>query len=265
MRVSVVIPCWRCTATIGRAVESVLAQTLPPLEIILVDDGNRDATPALLSELAARAPQLVQVITLPENRGPGEARNAGWDAARGDLVAFLDADDAWHPRKLELHVAWLSARPEAVLSSHRSVLCEHEPEPAPVDSRFGAKRVNLGRLLIGDPFEMRTVIIRREVGLRFAGRHSEDYRLFLQLVADGAPSYVLDAPLAYTFRPPFSAGGASGALWTHEKGELAALRALRRRGGVGPLAWAVASAWSLAKFVRRVLIVALRSSRGGRA
>jgi glycosyltransferase involved in cell wall biosynthesis len=263
VRVSVVIPCWRCAGSLDRAVESVLAQTTPPLEVILVDDGNSDSTPALLRELASRSPGLIRVVTLPENRGPGEARNAGWEAARGEWLAFLDADDAWHPRKLELHLAWLSSRPEVVLSSHKSVLYERAAEPAPIHSPFAAKRVNLAQLLIGDPFEMRTVILRRDVRLRFAGRHSEDYRLFLQLVADGAPSYVLDAPLACTFRPPFSVGGTSAALWTHEKGELAALRALRSVGGIGALAWVAASAWSLAKFARRAAIVALRALKAG--
>jgi glycosyltransferase involved in cell wall biosynthesis len=253
MRVSVVLPCWRCTDTVRRAVDSVLSQTLAPLEVILVDDGNTDGTPSVLKEMAAAAPHLVRLVTLPENSGPGEARNAGWAAARGELVAFLDADDAWHPRKLELHLGWLANRPEVVLSGHRSVLCRDALPPA-VDGRFTAERVTLQRILIANPIETRTVIIRRDVPWRFAGRHSEDYWLWLQALANDAICYVLDAPLACIFQPQFTGGGQSAALWTHECGELAAISKLRRAGGINCAVWGLASAWSLAKFVRRVCL-----------
>src|SRR3954462_12627722 len=193
-RVSVVIPCWRCSGTISRAVMSVLSQTTPALEIVLVDDGNRDDTPAVLRELAARAPDRTRVVALGENRGPGEARNAGWDVARGELVAFLDADDTWHPRKLELHLGWLATHPEVVMSGHKSTLCREGAEPLSVDPKITAERARLGRILLANPFQTRTIIIRRDVPLRFAGRYSEDFGLWLQLVASGAPCYVLDAP-----------------------------------------------------------------------
>jgi len=253
-RVSVVIPCWRCASTLPRAVGSVLSQTVKPLEVILVDDGNVDETPAVLRELAAQSPTLVRVVSLAENRGPGGARNAGWDAARGDLIAFLDADDAWHPRKLELHLGWLSTGPQVVMSGHKSMLCSEGVEAPRIGPNLVARRAQLGRMLISNPFQTRTVIIRRDVRLRFAGRYSEDLCLWLQLVASGAPCYVLDAPLACIFRPEFSTGGMSSALWMHEKGELAALAALRRTGGINGVGWVLASGWSLAKFVRRVVI-----------
>src|SRR5437867_10792008 len=147
-RVSVVIPCWRCADTLRRALASVLSQTVAPLEIILVDDGNTDDTPPVLRELASRTPNLVRVVTLQQNVGPGEARNAGWAAARGELIALLDADDAWHPRKLELHLGWLSRQPDAVFSCHKSMLASDRRQPTPVASPCAVERISLLRLLL---------------------------------------------------------------------------------------------------------------------
>src|SRR5262245_23141860 len=141
--VSVVIPCWRSARTIQRAVASVAAQSLAALEVVLVDDASGDDTLSVLNSIRAGCTQgWIKVIALPKNGGPGPARNAGWDAARGEYVAFLDADDAWHPRKLELHIGWLMAHPEVVLSGHRSVLVK-EGEPFAVEGIARACRVGL--------------------------------------------------------------------------------------------------------------------------
>jgi glycosyltransferase involved in cell wall biosynthesis len=93
--ISVVIPARNASATLERAIESVLAQTYSPHEIIVVDDGSSDASAAI-----ARAYPSVAVITLRDGRGAAAARNAGIRAAQGEWVAFLDADDEWLPEKL---------------------------------------------------------------------------------------------------------------------------------------------------------------------
>src|SRR5215831_14326963 len=95
--VSAVIPCYRCGATIRRALESVAGQTLLPSEVILVDDCSADGTEAELRQIATEYPQgWIKVVSLSANGGPGVARNGGWDAAAQPYVAFLDADDCWH-------------------------------------------------------------------------------------------------------------------------------------------------------------------------
>lgn len=109
MRVSVVIPAHNATAWLTQALDSVDQQTLPPTEVIVVDDGSTDGTPTL----AARHPAVTQVLRT-EQAGPGGARNAGIAAATGDWVAFLDADDWWHPTHLE-RVQALVAETDAVV------------------------------------------------------------------------------------------------------------------------------------------------------
>ena len=93
--VSVIIPVWDGEAFIEETLQSVFVQTYQPLEIIVVDDGSLDATPALVKKYAA-----VRYLR-QENTGAAAARNWGVRHARGEFIAFLDADDLWTPDKLE--------------------------------------------------------------------------------------------------------------------------------------------------------------------
>jgi glycosyltransferase involved in cell wall biosynthesis len=113
--VSVVIPTYNRAATVERAIQSTLAQTLPPLEVIVVDDASDDRTEERLGMI--RSP-LLRVIRHAQNRGAAGARNSGIEAARGDCTAFLDADDEWLPNKLSVQLPQLLSAPE-----HTAVSC----------------------------------------------------------------------------------------------------------------------------------------------
>lgn len=105
--VSVVIPCYNAERYLARAVESVLAQTRPADEVIVVDDGSTDGSAALARGFGG----TVRAVSQP-NGGVAVARNQGLALARGRWVAFLDADDEWFPHKLERQVAALEASPD---------------------------------------------------------------------------------------------------------------------------------------------------------
>ena len=92
-RVSVVIPAWNAAATIGATLASVLAQTRPADEIVVVDDGSSDGTAAIVEALASRHAALR--LVRQENAGPMRARNRGVAETTGDYVAPIDADDLW--------------------------------------------------------------------------------------------------------------------------------------------------------------------------
>ena len=100
--VSFVIAAFRAADTIARAIDSALAQEDVEVEVIVVDDASPDETAAIVK---AMTDPRVRLIRLPENRGPGGARNAGLDAARGDWVAILDADDTVRPARLTRMIA----------------------------------------------------------------------------------------------------------------------------------------------------------------
>jgi glycosyltransferase involved in cell wall biosynthesis len=108
--VSVVIPCYNTEAFIEDALRSVLDQTHPALEVILVDDGSTDAS----AQIGERFAPFVRVIR-QENAGVAKARNVGIRAARGEFIVLLDADDRLLPRALEIGVRELSARPACAM------------------------------------------------------------------------------------------------------------------------------------------------------
>lgn len=109
--VSTIIPVHNRATLLREAVASVLAQTYRPIEIIIVDDGSTDQTTQVCDELAAQHPQEIRIIH-QANTGPGLAREAGRQIARGEFIQYLDSDDVLLPEKFSLQVAGLNAHPE---------------------------------------------------------------------------------------------------------------------------------------------------------
>jgi glycosyltransferase involved in cell wall biosynthesis len=105
--ISCIVPVFNGERYLGETLESILAQTYRPLEIIVVDDGSTDGT----ARVAAAYGDQISYLYQP-NAGHGAARNRGLEAARGEYVAFLDADDLWDPRKLALQAARFEASAE---------------------------------------------------------------------------------------------------------------------------------------------------------
>ena len=108
---SVIIPAFNAETTIERAVASVLAQSAPPLEIIVVDDGS-DVS---LEEAWTTVPETVRLLR-QDNQGAASARNRGIEAAHGDLIAFLDADDYWVSDKMRRQISAFEAYPKLQVS-----------------------------------------------------------------------------------------------------------------------------------------------------
>jgi hypothetical protein len=103
--VSIVLPTFNRLQFLRAAVDSVFNQTFADWELIIADDGSEEQTAAYLAAIAD--PPRVRVLRLPHSGNPGEVRNAAWQAARGEYIAFLDSDDVWLPEKLAMQVASL--------------------------------------------------------------------------------------------------------------------------------------------------------------
>ncbi len=257
--VSVVVPCYRCVATLERAVLSVVGQTQRPAEMILVDDASGDGTLELLQTLQARYGEWVRVVVLPANAGAASARNAGWNVAAQPYIAFLDADDAWHPRKIEIQWDYMQRHPDVALCGH---LCRQLPSTAteaptwPVEL-LGVQEITWTTLLLRHQFVTPSVILKREITQRFheGARHMEDHRLWLEIV--GAPMRMvkLQAELAAVYKPVYGASGLSADMWRMEKAELANYRYFQRIKKISTFQMILLQGYSLVKYVRRIVIV----------
>jgi glycosyltransferase involved in cell wall biosynthesis len=186
-RVSVIIPAWKAANIIGRALDSLRAQTRPPDEVIVVDDGSPDDI-----ESAVRPYGSFVTYLRKENGGASSARNLGIDHATGDFIAFLDADDYWHPRKLETQLAIFREHPAVGLVSCRYSVIEPEgvTEYPPLTdavwdmelSVAGAEAFAMGMVVWTSAMVVRREVLgsdRFEVGLKIA----EDRDLWVRLVA----------------------------------------------------------------------------------
>jgi glycosyltransferase involved in cell wall biosynthesis len=130
--VTTIIPVHNRPILLAEAVESVLNQTYRPIEIIIIDDGSTDETPAVVDQFAEQHPNIVRAIH-QKNAGSGLAREVGRKIARGEFIQYLDSDDILLPRKFELQVSGLRAHPETDVSygMTRFYLKGNSPENKP--------------------------------------------------------------------------------------------------------------------------------------
>lgn len=164
--ISVILPTYNRAPYLERSIASVVSQRFPCDELIVVDDGSTDTTATLVERIGAASPVPIRLLR-QENRGAAAARNAGIQAARGDLLAFLDSDDWWLPWKLELQTAAMAAHPEIFISHTREIWFrrgqrvnqkkKHDP---PHGDIFQA---SLSMCVVG----MSTTMVRRELFARY--------------------------------------------------------------------------------------------------
>jgi glycosyltransferase involved in cell wall biosynthesis len=154
-RISAIVPVRDGELYIGEAIDSILGQSRPPDEVIVVDDGSQDGTAALVERYGDRVTLIHR-----EPGGVGAAVNTGLEAAEGELIAFLDADDLWTPRKLEFQSEAMAADPaldmvfgqvEHFISpelsdAERGQLRAPEPQPAKLKGTMLIRRTALERV-----------------------------------------------------------------------------------------------------------------------
>lgn len=257
--VSVVVPCYRCTETIARAVASVAAQTLCPAEMVLVDDASKDGTLKLLQALQAHYGDWIRIVELDTNAGAACARNAGWNRANQPYIAFLDADDAWHPRKIEIQYAYMQQHSDVVLSGHLCRILSGDASGGldwAIEEK-GARTITWTALLLRHQFVTPSVMLKRAITQRFfeGARHMEDHRLWLEIVGASMRSVRLEVELAAVFKPVYGASGLSADMWRMEGAELANYRYFHALGKLSLVQLVLLQAYSLARFVRRLIIV----------
>ncbi len=159
--VSVIIPAYNAERFLSRAIDSAIGQTLPPLEIIVVDDGSSDGTRDVVASYGSTVRYIWQ-----DNAGAATARNVGVSHAHGEVLAFLDADDKWHPRKLECQVPLLYRWPTAAFCTCRlrTTSDDQDLSEVQVGTAIDVTVIRDFRHVFRDPyFGTPTVVMRKEV------------------------------------------------------------------------------------------------------
>lgn len=259
--VSVVIPMYKHIPYLDRAIQSILNQNLVPDECIIVSDGISSFDFEHLQKLLQKYDaNWLKLIHLSENRGAGYARNVGWGAAKNSLIAFLDADDAWHPKKIEVQYKLMHDNPDIALCGHSHRVERASPNWSDYEINLNMNPIGLFNCLLRNPFVTPSVMLRANISERFhsAQRHSEDYRLWLEVIASGQKAIRLNSELACVFKPLISHAGLSSNLLAMEYGELMAYWSVCKSH---PLMWIIFPGlviYSLIKFVRRIMIVLIQ-------
>jgi glycosyltransferase involved in cell wall biosynthesis len=257
--ISVIVPCYRCKETIGRAIRSVLEQTLLPQEILLVEDCSNDngITLATLYALQRKSPDVcIKVISLEKNGGPAIARNVGWGASSQPYIAFLDADDSWHPKKIEIQYSWMEAHPNIVFCGHLIKVVSQRADFNHLIGPVTAKKIEQAAWLLSCRFSTISVMLRRDLPFRFSPdkRYAEDYLLWLTIILNGHEAWRLEVPLAYCFKSLYGVGGLTQNLWQVEKGELDTYFRIYHEGLISAMVYVGLTLWSLLKYLRRLVL-----------
>jgi glycosyltransferase involved in cell wall biosynthesis len=255
---SVVIPVFNGAVTIEHALLSVINQSRPPQEVIVVNDLSTDSTEEIVALIATTSPIPIRLINNGQNLGPGLSRNAGWAQATGDLIAFLDADDAWHPQKLEIQWSWMKNNPNVNFSGHPR-LTYQENQDLNVSSlnslNIDPKIISKLRLLTSNIFPPSSWLFKNSLSTKFKqDYYGEDYLCLLENFFGGNKMAFFNLPLCYCLRKSYSKGGLSGALWPMEKAELKAYQKIWKDDHISNLEYGLISLYSLMKYVRRIFL-----------
>lgn len=184
-RVSVIIAAYNAARFIEGTLASVLDQTFDDLEVVVVDDGSQDGTATVVRTVMAADPRVRLLVQ--DNRGVSATRNRAVAAARGEMIAFLDHDDLWHPAKLTAQVALLDTQPgTGVVACHSAVIDE---DHRCLGWRLGGNASGdvYAEMLVWDMVSGGSVVLVRRDALAAAGRFDEtllfreDWDLWIRL------------------------------------------------------------------------------------
>jgi glycosyltransferase involved in cell wall biosynthesis len=182
--IAVVIPAYNCAAMVDDALCSVAAQTRAAEQVVVVDDGSIDSTSIAAARWCQRLP--LEIVTLPENRGPGAARNVGVACTSSPLVAFMDADDVWLPDHLEICDA---ARLGDGAAIARALHLREDGSVVPVSSPEPPPEGQLDWIIRRNTFGMHAVLPRATVdevgGFETAVEGAEDWDFWVRVARAG--------------------------------------------------------------------------------
>jgi hypothetical protein len=168
----------------------------------------------------------------------------------------LDADDSWHPSKIEYQYRWMQNNPSIVLSGHRlSVSLNNDFTAISSNTKTSAKRIGKFQFLLKNQLSTPTVMLKKDIRPRFdeRQRYAEDYLLWLEVLFEYDKVYFIEKELAYIHKAAYGEDGLSSHLWEMEKGELLAYTKIYNSGHIHYLTYTFLRSFSLVKYFKRVI------------
>lgn len=194
--VSVIMPAFNAKNFIEAAVNSVIAQTYSEWELFIIDDASTDATLSKVEKFANQDSRI-KIIQNKKNQGTGVSRNKGTKAAQGDFIAFLDADDQWKPRKLEIQLE--------VMQQHDAAVCFSSYQPIEENGNSRSEIIEALPILTHQKL-LKSNYLGNLTGIYNAGkigkifapeiRKRQDWALWLEAVEKGGPAIGIQICLA---------------------------------------------------------------------
>lgn len=266
--VSVIIPCYMCETTIERAVDSIWNQTWRPEEVILIEDCSPDygATKTMLNNITKRYPSgWIRVIYLNTNGGSSNARKIGWRLATQKYIAFLDAEDAWHPQKIEIQLKVMLKNPHINISGHTyeqikgTVNYTYIMFTEEYFRKIELKNIDGRKRLFFDQLPISSLIIKkREIDQCFQWRqyYWENYLHWLSMMLLGYQVIKINIPLYYIYNGN-GRRGLRKRLLKMRKEERNVYRILWANGFIGFFSLMLFEAHSYIKYIKGLALGAL--------
>ncbi len=265
--ISVVIPVYNAEESIVMTLDSVVNQTYKNFEIVLVDDGSKDRSNVLMQQYIKDHPDVKIKLVTKQNGGVSSARNAGIDNSTGTFICFLDSDDQWLPKKLEVQIDIMLQNPDiGVLGTNMNDMRFKKmfgvtfSRLTPITSRM---------ILMKNFLCIQTTMIRKEVlddiGYFVTDQDNEDSNMIIR-IANKYKAYLLNEPFVIygNGKPLYGESGLNSRLWEMEKGELKNVATAVKMKIIKPYEYPFYTGFSLAKYFRRVLVVFFRNLKLGK-
>jgi len=232
---SVVIPVYNGEQLISKAIKSCLAQTVLPNEIIVINDASTDKTHEMIQAIKS---DIIVYVVNAENKGASFSRNAGMRIASSSWILFLDADDTFHNRKIEIIEKSLADNLGIKAIGHAFDLQKDTTEksnpiknPVPLPERFSVFQLLLRNRMVTPSLG---VAATNNVFFNEALLYAEDHDFILR-TAEQYGFWYIDVALCSLGRQPLTAGGLSGNKWKMRKGEMSMFINYCKRNSLYPL------------------------------
>jgi teichuronic acid biosynthesis glycosyltransferase TuaG len=220
LRFAIIIPVYNGQAFIAEAIESCLQQTVLPYEIIVVDDGSTDETAAIIRSFDI---PVIKFVQNEKNSGPSFSRNRGMEMASAEWVLFLDADDIFHPKKIEILTHCIRKNETIRAIGHSFDIMDAGRKVAdpsvhslPAITKFSASEVLRSNPVVTPAL---AVLAANPVFFNEKMNYAEDHDFILRTAEQFGLSY-LNLPLCSLRRRPLTTGGLSSNKWKMRKGEM---------------------------------------------